>query len=748
LSAVTAPSTAAAAVPPPVASEERVEFSIVGMTCASCAARIEKVVGRVPGVRTVNVNLATERAVVVGSAPFEAISGAVDRAGYRAVPPAPASAEAPDHARAALLRFVVSAALTLPVFVIAMGDLMFPGSGLVQFVLTTIVMVYGGGDFFRVALRLARRGSANMDTLVAVGTFAAWAWSVALFARGEPMAYFETAAVVVALIRLGRWLEERAKGRAAEAIRHLARLQPDVAHLLRTGADGADEEVDLPVVALRVGDRVAVRPGERIPVDGRVIAGESVVDESLVTGESLPLDRGAGDIVVGGTINGPGRLLVEVARVGTESTLARIVRLVEEAQGSKAEVQRLADRVSGIFVPIVLVIAAITLAGWLLAGGSVAEAVAASVSVLVVACPCALGLATPTAVMVATGRAADLGILVRDAPTLERAESLTRLVLDKTGTITRGTPAVTGIFPAPGLGEAELLALVAAAESGSEHPLGRAVVAEARARGVVLPEVRSFRSETGRGIRAVLAVDGGERKVLVGRRRLLTEEGIDLAPLTTAADTAEARGGTAILAAADGAPLGVVALADTLRPGAKAALARLTAMGVTPVLATGDNARAARAVAAELGIAEVVAEALPADKVVLVERLRATGVVGMVGDGVNDAPALAAADVSFAIGTGTDVAMGAAGITLARGDLARVATAIELSRRTLRIIRQNLFWAFAYNVVAIPFAAAGLLTPMLASAAMALSSVSVVTNALRLRRFQPFDPPVQRTESP
>ncbi len=735
----------------------KVTFAVEGMTCASCAARIEKVLGKLPTVRSAVVNIATAKATVEGDATWGELFAAVEKAGYKAIDPRPTLSESrglagsrpddvrvreQDHLRDLKRKLIVASVLTAPVLAIAMLDLMFPGAALVQFVLTTPVVFWAGREFFRIAWRLARNRSANMDTLIAIGTGAAYAYSVyALFFMGNKLLaaagmglYFETAGVIVTLILLGKYLEDRAKTQANDAIRKLAGLQPRTATVIR---DGVEREI--PVEAVIVGDRVLVRPGERIPVDGLVREGSSAVDESMITGESLAVMREPGDVVIGATVNRNGRLVVEATRVGADTALAQIIRMVEDAQGSKAAIQRLADEVSGRFVPGVLVAAGITFVGWLLAGAGFVGAMVPTVAVLVIACPCALGLATPTAIMVGTGKAAENGILVRNAEALERAQKIDVLIFDKTGTLTKGEPAVTDIVRFTALTEDAVLALVAAAERYSEHPLGEAVVAHAKARGLTIVDATEFVSVTGQGVRATLpAVDGtGPHTILVGNRRLLREAGVELATLDAAAVSIEEQGRTAILASMDGSALAVIGVADTLKESSAGAVARLHRMGVQLIMATGDNHRTGEAIAKAVGIEQVLAEASPGEKVALVRKLQAQGkVVGMVGDGINDAPALAAADVSFAIGTGTDVAMEAASLTLIKGDIAKVATAIELSKETIRIIKQNLFWAFAYNTVGIPVAAFGLLSPMIASGAMAFSSVSVVTNALRLRGFK------------
>jgi Cu+-exporting ATPase len=719
-------------------------FRVEGMTCASCALRVESALSRVPAVSSVVVNLATHKATVQGDAPNRALLEAVEAAGYTLHPVA--LLERPDevrerersHLRGLLRKLVGAAVLTVPVLGIAMFDLAFPGARVVQLVLTTPVVFWAGREFFVVAYKLARGGTANMDTLIAIGTGAAYAYSVYELAKGGMNLYFEVAAVIITLILLGKYLEDRAKTQANDAIRKLAGLQPRTARVLRDG-----DELDVLIEEVLVGDLVVVRPGERIPVDGQVERGSSAVDESMITGESLPVQRGPGDRVLGATINRAGHLVVRATRVGEETALAGIIRMVEEAQGSKAPIQRMADAVSARFVPAVLVVAGATAVGWTLAGAGVVGALLPTVAVLVIACPCALGLATPTAILVGTGKAAEHGILVRNAEALERAQQIDVLIFDKTGTLTRGQPAVTQIERVVELSEEVVLQLVASAERYSEHPLGEAVVRAAQDRRLLLGEATEFESVTGQGVVARVALpDQPSVLVVVGNRKLLAERGIDARELLRRAEPIEASGRTALLAAADGRALCVLGVADTLKDTSVSAVARLHEMGIRLVMATGDNSRTAHAIARSVGIDDVLAEASPVQKVELVRRLQGEGlVVGMVGDGINDAPALAAADVSFAIGTGTDIAMEAAALTLLKGDIAKVATAIELSRATLRVIRQNLFWAFAYNTVGIPVAALGLLSPMFASAAMAFSSVSVVSNALRLRSFAPSPEP-------
>jgi len=596
--------------------------------------------------------------------------------------------------------------------------------------LTTPVQFIAGWQFLRNAWKALQHGFANMDVLVTMGTLAAYAYSAVATFRGGHV-YFDTAAVIITLILLGRYFEARAKGRTSDAIRRLMGLRRKTAWILRGGA-----EIDVPVEQMQVEDRFLVRPGERIAVDGIVEAGQSSVDESMLTGESLPVDKAAGDPVIGATVNQRGILTVRATKVGAETALAQIIRLVEEAQGGKAPIQRLADRISTVFVPIVIGIAALTFGGWLVLGSGpdrLTPALLATVAVLVIACPCALGLATPTAIIVGTGRGAELGILIRGPEVLEAVKRLDVVVLDKTGTVTEGKPRLTDVVPAPGGDEMRLLQAAASAERRSEHPLGAAIVASARERGLALDEPEAFDAVPGGGVTARVA---GE-EVVVGTRALLLARGIDVTGLLDAATRLEGAGKTAMLVAIGGKPAGVLAVADTLKPTSADAVARLRHLGLDVVLLTGDNARTAEAIGRALRIDQVVAEVLPQQKVDEVKRLQAEGKrVAMVGDGINDAPALAQADLGIAIGTGTDVAIEASDLTLMSGDLRGVPAAIALSRATMRAIKQNLFWAFIYNLIGIPIAAFGLLNPIIAGAAMAFSSVSVVANSLRLRRFR------------
>ncbi|MCW3476680.1 heavy metal translocating P-type ATPase [Limobrevibacterium gyesilva] len=710
-----------------------IDLGIEGMTCAACVARVEKVLGRVPGVESAQVNLATGRARVVAAdgVAAEALAAAVSRAGYAATPIAaarPAASESPLPP----WRVLAAALLTLPLLApMLLGHrAMLPAWA--QLLLAAPVQFWIGARFYAAGWKALRHGGGNMDLLVALGTSAAFLLSAAQTAAAwpdqPPHLYFEAAAAVITLVLLGRWLEARARRRTVAAIEALAALRPDHARILRNG-----QETEIPLQQVALDDIVVIRPGERIPVDGVVLHGEGSVDESLITGESLPVARFPGARVTGGAINGDALLQVRTIAIGAETVLARMIRLVEDAQAAKAPIQRAVDRVSAVFVPVVLALAAATFLSWVLAGADAATALINAVSVLVIACPCAMGLATPTAIMVGTGLAARHGILIKDAAALERAHAVTVVVFDKTGTLTEGKPRLTDIHPAPGYARDEVLRLAAALQSGSEHPLARAVLHAAAA--LEWPAAESARALPGRGIEAV--VDG--RRLVLGSRRLLDELGAEPGPLAGAEAALAGQGRTvAWLATATGDVLGLLGFGDTVKAEAAPAIARLRQMGVRSVLISGDNAAASAAVAAALGITDVQAEVLPAEKAARVAALKRDGaVVAMVGDGVNDAPALAAADIGFAMGTGTDVAMHAAGITLMRGDPRLVPDAIALSRRSWAKVRQGLFWAFAYNVLGIPIAAMGLLDPMLAGGAMAFSSVSVVLNALSLRRWRP-----------
>lgn len=727
--------------------ERRLELRIGGMTCASCAGRVERALRRVPGVLEASVNLAAETATVraVKGVEEAALAAAVARAGYRVIQ---AEAEGEDAAEAARLarerrELILAGALTAP-FLLGMLGLAFgrdwmPG-GWVQLALATPVQFWLGARFYRAGFAALRAGTGNMDLLVALGTTAAWglsAWRL-LTAGGQHAAhllYFEASAVVILFVLFGKFLEARAKRATGAAIRALLELRPRTARRLR--ADGREEEVDTALLA--VGDRVVVRPGERIPADGVVLEGRAGVDESPLTGESRAIEKEPGSAVATGSIALDGRLVIEARAIGAQTVLARVAALVAAAQASRAPVQRLVDRVSAVFVPVVVAVAALTFLGWWwLAGAGVETAVLNAVAVLVIACPCALGLATPAAIMAGTGAAARAGILVRDAEAIERAHDVTLVAFDKTGTLTEGRPRLAALHPAAGVEEAEALRLAAALQAGSEHPLARAVLARL-GEAAAPPPAEEFRALPGRGVAGT--VEG--RHLLLGSPRLLAEGGADPGPLAARAEEESGRGRTPawLIEATPGkAPrvLALLAFEDAEKPGAALAIAGLRRMGIRVAMISGDSRAAAEAVAQRLGLDDVAAEVLPADKAARIEAWRRQGErVGMVGDGVNDAPALAAADLGIAMGTGTDVAMQAAHITLLRGDPALVPAAVEIARRTYRKIRQNLFWAFAYNLVGVPLAALGLLSPPLAGAAMALSSVSVLANALLLARWKP-----------
>ena len=748
--------------PPPAACT----LEIGGMTCASCVRRVEKALARVDGVSGAEVNLATEVATVrfdpqaVG---LDELAAAVARAGYTATPrreaepaaavPAGSGAGAGDPAGDAQLtalkrKWQVTLAVGLGLMVLMYVPLYLDAMDWLMpaiLVVATVVQFWAGKDIYRAAWVAARHGATTMNTLVALGTGVAYGysafvtlWPAAAERWGLPLhVYFETSLVILALVLAGRWMEDRAKKRTAAAITALVGLTPKTARVLRGGA-----EVDVPVEQVVVGDLVRIRPGEKVPVDGVVTDGATAVDESMLTGESLPVDKAAGDQVIGATLNRTGTVVMRATAVGEDTALAQIVRLVEDAQGAKVPMQRLADRVSAWFVPIVLLLAAATFVAWALFGpdtGGLTMAITTTIAVLIIACPCALGLATPTAVMVGTGRAAELGILIGNGDALETARRVTAVVLDKTGTITRGTPALASVSTTAGWTEDAVLALVAAAEAGSEHPVAQAIVGAAADRGLRVPALHSFEAVPGHGVDA--AVDG--RAVLVGNRALMAARGVEVTPLVAAAEQAAAAGRTAMYVAIDGRAAAVVAVADTVKPESAEAVAQLRALGVQVWMLTGDNGGTARAIAGQVGIEHVLAEVLPADKAAKVRELQEQGhVVAMAGDGINDAAALSAADVGIAIGTGADVAIAASDITLVGGDLRGIVSAIALSRRTVSTMKQGLAWAFGYNLLLIPVAAGALyavdgllLDPVLASAAMAMSSVSVLTNALRLRRF-------------
>src|SRR6266849_2640592 len=769
--------------------ESRAVLDLEGMTYASCAMRIEKGLKKIAGVKDASVNLATEQATVTydpTQTNLEQMVQKVEAVGYKAAPQVASSQEviqggltgtstgtlaAPagslfqedeqsKRKRAEIVRkrnlLILGIALTLPVVILSMFFLnRFPGENVLLLVLTTPVWAVVGWEFHRGAIKTLRHGSANMDTLISVGSSAAYVMSVvATFFPHDvgSITFYDTTALIVTLIFLGKYLEARARGQTNEAIKKLIGLQARTAHVLRAG-----QEVELPIEQVQVGDELIVRPGEKIPVDGVVLSGSSSVDEAMITGESMPVEKGMRDPLIGATINQHGLLQMRATNVGAGTVLASIIRLVEEAQGSKAPIQRLADTISGVFVPVVLVIAALTFLGWAVVGTVTGTATAAgmvsgsqpwivamvaAVTVLVVACPCALGLATPTAIMVGTGKGAEQGILIRGGESLERIQAVRAVLLDKTGTITKGKPELTDVIALAGKQADEMLRLVAEAEQGSEHPLAAAIVEGARSRGITLDHApEHFIALAGRGLEAI--VEG--HTVLVGTRRLLSERSVAFDAVEEGLTSLEQQGKTAMIAVIDGQVAGIVAVADTVKVGSAEAVRQLQAQGLSVWMITGDNRRAAQAIAAQVGIPaeHVLSEILPEDKARQVKRLQEQGlVVAFAGDGMNDAPALVQADAGIAMGTGTDIAMEASDITLVKGNLKSVATALALSRATLRTIKQNLFWAFAYNVILVPTAILSPLIPFLrenapifAAAAMALSSVTVVSNSLRLRRF-------------
>ena len=742
-------------IPAEGAQSGKAVLNITGMSCAACAARIEKKLGRMEGVRSAGVNLTTEKATVEYDPAAVKVSdliAAVESLGYGAEKAEEVTADREREAREKEIRslrnsLILSAVLTSPLLlamILAMLGVPAPflHNEYFQLAVATPVQFWIGWRFYRNAYFAIRSGSANMDVLIAMGTSAAYFFSLYnVFFEAPAMGgmkdlYFEASTVIITLILLGKYLEAVAKGRTSEAIRKLMGLQAKTARVVRDG-----KEEDIPIEEVRIGDRIVVRPGERVPVDGTIVEGSSSVDESMLTGESLPVEKKPGDPCIGATVNKYGTFTFEASRVGRDTVLAQIVKMVEDAQGSKAPIQKIADKVAGVFVPTVIGIALVTFLIWFFATGDLNRAVVSAVSVLVIACPCSLGLATPTAIMVGTGKGAENGILIKGGEHLENTYRVSAVVLDKTGTITKGKPEMTDLVPLGSADETELLRLAASAEKRSEHPLGVSIYERGSEKLGTVPDPGEFETIPGRGVRAV----SEGKSLLVGTRKLLEENGIDFSGASAVLEKLEDEGKTAMLMAVDGRAEAVFAVADTLKEQSADAIAELQGMGVETYMITGDNRRTAAAIAKQVGIGHVLAEVLPEHKAEEVEKLKAAGrVVAMVGDGINDAPALATADVGMAVGTGTDVAIEAADITLMRGDLRTIPAAIRLSRRTMRKIRQNLFWAFFYNTIGIPFAAFGFLNPMIAGAAMAFSSVSVVTNSLSLKRFQPMKRPAEK----
>ena len=722
-------------------------LSIGGMSCAGCVSTVEEALKAVPGVQDASVNFAEHTATVKGAVTADTLVTAVSKAGYEAAELRSAEDETGKeaaemaHYRRLLRKTAVAAVVGLPLMLAEpLGWLPTLAAGQIFWWLvgaaTLGVLIYSGGHFFIGAWKSFRGHNANMDTLIALGTGSAWVYSMAvtlspgLVPSMAQHAYFEAAAVIIALINLGSALEMRARGKTSEAIKRLIGLQPKTARVVRDG-----RELDIPIAEVGLHETLRVRPGEKIPVDGRIIDGHSSVDESMLTGEPLPVEKKVGDEVVGGTLNKSGSFLFSATRIGKDTALARIIEMVRQAQNSKPAIGRLADKISSVFVPTVLIIAAVTFLGWFNFGPppSLSYALVATMTVLIIACPCALGLATPISIMVGVGKAAEYGILIRNGEALQQAGRLTTIVLDKTGTITAGQPTVTTLIPVAGWSEEQLLQLAAGIEAGSEHPLAEAIIVAAKARSLTWQPVDGFEAIPGHGVRAMHA----DKTLLFGNRKLMDDRHIELGDLVHQAAQLAARAETPMYLAYDGKPVGIVSVADPIKPDSAAAIARLHAIGLKVVMLTGDNAATANAVAKQTGIDEVFAEVLPRDKSEKVAALQSRGeIVGMVGDGINDAPALARADVGFAIGTGTDVAIESADVTLMRGSLHGVPDAIAISRATVRNIKQNLFGAFIYNSLGIPIAASALLNPMIAGAAMAMSSVTVVSNANRLRWFK------------
>ncbi len=736
----------------PEKSDEQVDLKISGMTCAACAARIEKKLNSLEGVTRASVNLSTEKSRVVyqpGQVKISEITRSIQNLGYNARPVEDINIDREKETRDREIRslrwlLTTSAVLSLPLviamilslFKIHSPSVTFLHNPYFQMIIATPVQFVIGARFYKQSYFALRSGSANMDVLIAMGTSAAYLFSLYnVFFEAVPAGmmkslYFEASAIIITLILLGKYLEAVAKGRTSEAIKKLARLQAKTARVIRGG-----QEVDIPVEEVELGEIIVVRPGEKVPVDGKITEGTSALDESMLTGESMPVDKQPGDMVFGATINKFGTFKFEATRVGRDTALAQIIKMVEDAQGTKAPIQQIADRVAGVFVPVVLTIAGITFLAWYLSGAGINKSLISAVAVLVIACPCALGLATPTAIMVGTGKGAENGILIKGGEHLEMAYQLNAVVLDKTGTITKGKPEVTDIIALGEMYPDRLLLLAARAEKGSEHPLGAAIYDKGLAEYEHLPDPDSFEAIPGKGVKAVM--DGHE--IYLGTRKLMAENKIAIDSIENSISVLEEQGKTAMLMAVDNNLEAIIAVADTVKENSREAIQDLQAMGIEVYMITGDNRRTAEAIAKQVGITNVLAEVLPENKAEVIQRLKAAGkAVAMVGDGINDAPALATAHVGMAMGTGTDVAMEAADITLMRGDLRTIPAAVRLSRQTMRKIKQNLFWAFIYNIIGIPLAALGMLNPIIAGAAMAFSSVSVVTNSLSLKRYNPL----------
>ena len=714
-------------------------LNVEGMTCAACSARIEKVLNKLDGVNSATVNLMAKKATVdydESKISVDDFIHSIEKAGFKAHEQVEEDMDREKKLREREIKNLRNMLIFSAIFSIPLFSAMFfhmagihniLSNGWFQLALATPVQIIAGARFYKGAYKSLRGGGANMDVLIVMGTSAAFLYSLYHTIVGIPEFYYEASAVIITLILLGKYLEAIAKGKTSEAIKKLMGLQAKTARVVRDGT-----EVDIPMEDVLVGDIVVVRPGERVPVDGIITEGHSTLDESMLTGESVPVDKTVGDEVIGATINKQGAFKLSATKVGKDTALAQIIKLVEDAQGSKAPVQRLADQISGIFVPVVLVIAVITFLVWNFGFSDFNQGLISAVAVLVIACPCALGLATPTAIMVGTGKGAENGILIKGGEHLEKAHKLDVVILDKTGTITKGEPEVTDIIPYD-FSESEILRFAAIAEKSSEHPLGEAIVLDAKNKAIQLIDPEKFESITGHGIYSMI----DKRDIYVGNRKLMRDQGVEIGHIEDELIGLENQGKTAMLISVDGKIGGIIAVADTVKETSKQAIDQLKEMGIDIYMITGDNIRTAQSIADQVGITNILAEVLPEHKAEEVEKLRAEGkIVGMVGDGINDAPALASADVGFAIGTGTDVAMEAADITLIKGDLREIPTAILLSKKTMRTIKQNLFWAFAYNTIGIPIAALGLLNPMIAGGAMAFSSVSVLSNSLRLKRFK------------